>query len=78
MWIRQNPLWLWNPAEIQNSGTSDTKIGNANVSAKTLSILLILLMNISQNYGNEVTSPPPLWNNGLEPQQIYMIADSQS
>ena len=42
MWIRQNPLWLWNPEktsyEIQNRGTSDPKIRRVNVSApkKTL------------------------------------------
>ena len=38
MWIRQNPLWLWNPEEtsldIQNRGTSGLKIGHVNVSDK--------------------------------------------
>ena len=38
MWIRQNPLWLWNPEEtspeIQNRGTSGPKIGHVNVSDK--------------------------------------------
>ena len=38
MWIRQNPLWLWNPketpTEIQNWGISGPKIGHLNVSNK--------------------------------------------
>ena len=37
-WIRQNPLWLWNPevsSEIQNRGASGPKIGHVCVSGKT-------------------------------------------
>ena len=38
MQIRQNTLWLWNPEEtspeIQNRGTSGSKIGHVNVSDK--------------------------------------------
>ena len=39
-WIRQSPLWLWNPeetsSEIQNMGTSGPKIGHLFVSAKNM------------------------------------------
>ena len=42
MWIRQNPLWLWNPEEmspeIQNRGTSSPKIGPVNVSDKKIDV----------------------------------------
>ena len=38
MWIRKNPLWLWNleetSPEIQNRGTIGQKIGHVNVSDK--------------------------------------------
>ena len=36
IWIRQNPLWFWNPEEmspeIPNRGISYPKIGHVNVS----------------------------------------------
>ena len=38
MWVRQNPLWLWNPEEtwpeIQNRDTSGPKIEYVNVLKK--------------------------------------------